>query len=66
MKLSIAWIFSHIDVDYTQYDIMQLAQKFNITTAEIEHVEKLECDIDKFTLAQVSQINSDFIVPINS
>ena len=62
MKLSIAWIFSHIDADYTQYDIMQLAQKFNITTAEIEHVEKLECDIDKFTLAQVSQINSDLIV----
>ena len=36
MKVSIAWIFDHIDADWRTVDIEALVEKFNETTAEIE------------------------------
>lgn len=62
MKLSVSWIFDHINADYTQFDIKQLVQKFNLTTAEIEHVEKVFFDVHSFTLVQVTKITSEFVL----
>lgn len=56
MKLSIAWIFDHIDADWRQVDIQELAKKFNATTAEIEKVVPITLNFDEITLAEV--INS--------
>lgn len=36
MKVSISWIFDHIDADWRKIDIPALVTKFNQTTAEIE------------------------------
>jgi phenylalanyl-tRNA synthetase beta chain len=36
MKVSISWIFDHIDADWRTIDIPALVTKFNQTTAEIE------------------------------
>src|ERR1700722_5828224 len=46
MKLSIAWIFDHIDADWRTIDIADLVAKFNKITAEIEQVQKVQCDTD--------------------
>lgn len=61
MKLSMAWIFDHINADYTKYDVMQLVHKFNLTTAEIERIEKVSFDVSDFTLAQIINIATDTI-----
>ena len=36
MKVSIAWVFDHINADYHSVDIEQLVNSFNKITAEIE------------------------------
>lgn len=36
MKVSISWIFDHIDADWRKIDVPALVVKFNQTTAEIE------------------------------
>lgn len=53
MKVSIAWIFDHIDADWKKIDIEQLVSKFNETTAEIEGWYTVKVDIKKLYLAQV-------------
>lgn len=64
MKLSIAWIFDHIGVDWKTVDIPLLVEKFNRTTAEIESYEKVSLDVDSFRLAQVKTIDANCIVLI--
>lgn len=44
MKLSIAWIFDHIDADWHTIDIAELVAQFNKKTAEIESVQRLADD----------------------
>ena len=41
MKISVAWIFDHIDADWSKVSIFTLVEKFNKTTAEIEGVTPL-------------------------
>ncbi len=78
MKLSLAWIFDHIDADWRKVDIPNLIERFNMTTAEIEGVQKIHVDLDAFTLAQVKKIadkkvtlyspelKKDIILPIHN
>ena len=49
MKLSLRWIFDHIDADWKKVDIVELVDKFNKTTAEIEGFEKFKLDVDSDT-----------------
>lgn len=42
MKLSIAWIFDHIDRDWQKVNIPDLISAFNKTTAEIENWYKID------------------------
>lgn len=62
MKLSIAWIFDHIQADWKQTDIPKLVDTFNRTTAEIEHFYKVSLDLDLFTLARVISVRPDAVV----
>lgn len=53
MKLSIAWIFDHIQADWRTVDIPKLVHRFNEVTAEIDGFEKVALDLSTFSCAQV-------------
>ena len=44
MKLSISWIFDHIDADWKKQNIDDLVAKFNKISAEIESFYKVNFD----------------------
>ena len=56
MKVSLAWLFEHINGDWTKVDIPLLIDLFNKTTAEIAGFSKLELDLTPFTLVTVSKV----------
>ncbi len=62
MKLSLAWIFDHIDADWKTIDVPQLVEKFNKTTAEIESWHKTTLTVESFSFAQVTAIHDDYMV----
>jgi len=62
MKLSLAWIFDHIDADWKAVDIPQLVEKFNKTTAEIESWHKNTLAVESFSFAQVIAVHDDSVV----
>jgi phenylalanyl-tRNA synthetase beta chain len=58
MKISIAWVFDHIDTrsisgNWQSIDMIDLINRFNQTTAEIEHYQKIFVPVDTLRLAQV-------------
>lgn len=55
MKLSLAWIFDHIDADWKTQDVDHIMRQFNKTTAEIESFYKVSYDLSHFFLAKVMQ-----------
>jgi len=54
MKLSLSWIFDHIDGDYKNIDMVQFVERFNTTTAEIEGFEAVKLDVDSLSLVQIT------------
>ena len=63
MKISIAWVFDHIDTssmhgDWQSIDIADLINRFNQTTAEIEHVQKISVNLDALRLAHIQTIDN--------
>ncbi len=56
MKLSIAWIFDHIDADWHTQDILKLINLFNQKTAEVEGFYKITLDLDNLFLGQVISV----------
>ncbi len=66
MKLSLAWIFDHINADWKKQDIDQIFSKFNTTTAEIEDFHKLKIDLQNFFLGKIVASTNNkiiFLVP---
>ena len=59
MKLSISWIFDHIDADWSKQDIDYLVEKFNSTSAEIESFYKVKFSLNNFALCKVVKENID-------
>lgn len=57
MKLSLAWIFDHIDADYKQLDVALLVERLNETTAEIEGWHSIDLDIASLTLARTVDVD---------
>lgn len=55
MKLSLAWIFDHINADWKSQDIDLIVTKFNAVTAEIEKVHAVSIDLQPFFMAQLTQ-----------
>ena len=63
MKISIAWVFDHIDTSsmhggWQSINMAELINRFNQTTAEIEHMQKVSVNLDVLRLAQVQAINN--------
>jgi phenylalanyl-tRNA synthetase beta chain len=56
MKLSIAWLFDHIDAQYTHLDMSQLMSTFNQKVAEIEGFYTSKIDLASLFLAQVESV----------
>lgn len=63
MKISIRWIFDHIESNWTSVDIPQLVKLFNEKTAEIEHIEHVVTDVSRYSLVRiVEQQEQDIVV----
>lgn len=61
MKVSIAWVFDHIDADYHAVDIPELMDKLNNITAEIEGYRKIVCDVAHYTLVTIQSVHEQEI-----
>lgn len=61
MKLSIAWIFDHIQADWKRHDISALVARLGATTAEIDHMKEVIIHFDDFSLAQVIKHSADLV-----
>jgi len=64
MKISLRWIFDHINANWSDIAIEQLVDKFNKTTAEIEGFSKISIDLSKIFLVQIKNIKKDSIVTV--
>lgn len=62
MKLSLAWLFDHIDADWRKIDVAALVNRFNKMVAEIEGFEKIEIKLDSMAAAKVINVFPDKVV----
>ncbi|MBT4594525.1 hypothetical protein HOD08_01460, partial [bacterium] len=56
MKISLAWIFDHIDASLKNHDVEKLVGEFNRKTAEIDGVHRVLVDFKPFFLGRVKSI----------
>lgn len=61
MKLSLAWIFEHINADWKTISIDEFVSRFNQTTAEIEHVTRIMHNLGNVTGAQVTAVGDSTV-----
>lgn len=61
MKLSLAWIFDHIDADVKKVAVEKLIHQFCVTTAEIESYQKITVDVSSLSLARVMRCTQERI-----
>jgi len=61
MKLSISWIFDHINANWKKQDIDTIITRFNSVTAEIENFYKVKFDLSNFAIAQISEIQNNSV-----
>ncbi|MFA6527685.1 MAG: phenylalanine--tRNA ligase subunit beta [Candidatus Babeliales bacterium] len=59
MKLSLAWIFDHINAAWHEQDINHIVERFNAITAEIEHIETIKFDLSSCALCLFSSAASN-------
>lgn len=57
MKLSLAWIFDHIDADWKKQDIDLIFKRFNAVTAEIENFNTYSVDLNNFFMGSIVEQN---------
>lgn len=56
MKVSLRWIFDHLNAQWTDYRVEDIVARFNLTTAEIEHTEKVSLSLDDYALCVIEKI----------
>lgn len=61
MKLSLAWIFDHIEADWKKIDVKKLVSDFNQKVAEIESFFPLHIDLDDLAIAQIIHHSPELI-----
>src|ERR1700722_10862537 len=61
MKISLNWVFDHIQGELSRINVADLVSQFIKTTAEIEAWKKVTVDLDKFTVGEVINITADAI-----
>ena len=57
MKLSLRWIFDHLESSYSAYSADEIVKKLIISTAEIEHYNTITYPVADVTFAQITQID---------
>ncbi len=62
MKLSLSWIFDHLNVSWRDLDTADLVKRISSTTAEIEHVEHVFTNFDDFTLARCGDVENGHVM----
>jgi len=62
MKISLNWIFDHINGDVHCVNVAQLVNDFIKTTAEIEEWHKTSLDVDNLTLVEVTKLSNEVVV----
>ena len=58
MKISLAWVFDHIDVPFHSVNISKVLELFTKHTAELEGWEKVSIDTNQFYVAHITQVGS--------
>lgn len=61
MKLSLAWIFDHLEADVSTYDVAQIVERISETTAEVESWYQIDLDLFSLTLAHIVEVDSSGI-----
>lgn len=61
MKISIAWIFDHINANWRDHDVTQLVNLFNQKTAEIEAFYPIKIDIEQLFLGKVISVAQETV-----
>lgn len=61
MKISLSWLFNHIDADWRSVDVAKIVSEFNKTTAEIDNYYELKIDLDALALGHIESISQDSI-----
>lgn len=65
MKLSLAWIFDHINADWKSQDVQLIFKKFNAITAEIEKIHFINFDLSNFFMATfIEQVGDTLVLEI--
>lgn len=59
MKLSLVWLFDHINADHKSIDVQKLVADFNKKTAEIEHVYEVTIPVDQLSFATLTSLSAD-------
>ena len=59
MKLSLSWIFDHIDADWQKQNVDKIVEKFNQVTAEIDDFYTVKFDLTDFAMGKVLKIEKD-------
>lgn len=59
MKLSLSWIFDHINADWRSYSVADIVARFSASTAEIEHFYESSFDLTAMAIAQVHEKTAD-------
>ena len=63
MKLSLTWIFDHIDqLSWRSLDVERLIEQLSITTAEIEYIHKTSFNPEPYSLASVINGEKDHLL----
>lgn len=57
MKISVNWMLDHIATSISKLDVGFIVAKFNVHTAEIEHYEKFDLDLNNLFLARLISID---------
>ena len=66
MKLSLAWIFDHIEEDWQRISVDSIVQRFNQVTAEIEGFDEVAYDWSSFVVARVEKVaghTANLVIP---
>ncbi len=59
MKLSLNWIFDHIQSTWQRHDVPELIKSFNAHVLEIEHIEYISVDLSLFAVGSIKALHPD-------
>lgn len=62
MKLSLAWIFDHIVNPLSRYDVADIVDRFNKTTAEIESWQTITFNKESFAIGKVTFVDTEKVI----